>query len=311
MSTRSILIIVAVVLVVSLANASVYRIQEYEQVIVTQFGKITGPAIDQPGVHLKVPFVQVVRRFDKRWLAWDGHPNEIPTRDKKYIWMDSYARWRIKDPVVFYKRLRDEPSAQSRLDDIIDGEVRNVIANHNLIDVVRTGSRRFERTEAQEGEEDDTTQFLASVGRAKLAEMILEKASSVMPEYGIELADIQFKRVNYVDSVQEKVFERMISERQRIAQLYRSQGLGKSAEIEGRVERELRSIQSEAYRKAEQTRGKADAQAAEIYANAYNKDPEFYAFTKSMRVMQDVIDAETELVLSTHGDLLQYLTAEK
>ena len=300
----SILLLIALTVVMS---SSMYQVNEYEQVIITQFGKITGPAIDRPGLHFKMPFVQVVRTFDKRWLEWDGHPNEIPTRDKKYIWMDTYARWRISDPVVFYKRLRDESSAQSRLDDIIDGEVRNVIASNNLIDVVRTGSRTFERTEAQEGEQEDATQFKATVGRDKLTASILEKASAVMPEYGIELADIQFKRVNYVTSVQQKVFERMISERNRIAQLYRSEGLGKSSEINGRIEREQRTVQSEAYRKAEEIRGRGDAEAARIYADAYNRDPELYEFVKSMRTMEQVIDKDTDLVLSTDGELLKYL----
>lgn len=302
----SALVVVALVLFA----ASAYRVNEYDQVIITQFGKITGPAVSTPGLHFKLPFIQEMRRFDKRWLEWDGHPNEIPTRDKKYIWMDTYARWRISDPVVFYKRLRDEMSAQSRLDDIIDGEVRNVVARHNLIDVVRTGSREFERTEAQEGEQDDATQFIASVGREKLTAMILDKASGVMPEYGIELADIQFKRVSYVVSVQQKVFERMISERKRIAQLYRSEGLGKSSEISGRIEREQRTIQSEAYRKAEEVRGRADAEAAAIYANAYNRDPKLYEFVQTMRTYEKVVDKNTALVLSTDSDLFKYLHAK-
>jgi membrane protease subunit HflC len=249
-----------------------------------------------------------VHRFDKRWLEWDGSPNEIPTKDKKYIWMDTYARWRISDPVRFYERLRDEQSAQSRLDDIIDGEVRNVVASHDLIDLVRTGSREFERTEAQEGERADTTAFKATLGREKLANRILVKAQAVMPEYGIELADIQFKRVNYVDSVQQKVFERMISERKRIAQLYRSEGLGKSSEIGGRIEREQRTIQSEAYKQAEEIRGKADAHAAQIYAEAYNRDPELYEFLKSLDTLAAVVDDETDLVLSTDNKLLKHLT---
>lgn len=301
--------VLAILLPVALfvASDSVYIINEYDQVIITQFGKIMGPGRTRPGLHFKTPFVQDVQRFDKRWLAWDGSPNEVPTKDKKYIWVDTYARWRISDPVVFYKRLRDEVSAQSRLDDIIDGEVRNVIANNALIDLVRTGSRKFERTEAQEGEREDTTAFIAAVGREKLVEQILAKAQLVMPEYGIELADMQFKRINYVESVQQKVFERMISERKRIAELYRSEGLGKSAEIAGRVERELRTIQSEAYRKSEEIRGRADAEAANIYAGAYNRDPDLYEFLKSMQTIGQVVDKSSELVLSTDNDLLKYL----
>ncbi|MDD9940389.1 MAG: protease modulator HflC [Myxococcales bacterium] len=300
-------LVVAVLMLGVGLSESLYVVNEYEQVIVTQFGKIIGEGITDPGLHFKVPVIQHVHHFDKRWLEWDGSPNEIPTKDKKYIWTDTYARWRIKDPVVFYQRLRDEVSAQSRLDDIIDGEVRNVIANHALIDLVRTGSREFTRTEAQEGEREDKTAFKATVGRAKLGRMILEKAQGVMPEYGIELADIQFKRINYVSSVQQKVFERMISERKRIAQLYRSEGLGKASEIEGRIEREQRTIQSEAYRKAEEIRGKADAEAAAIYAHAYNRDPELYEFVKSLETIKRVIDPQTDLVLSTDNELLKYL----
>lgn len=289
------------------AANSIYRVNEYDQVVVTQFGRIIGPAITKAGPHLKIPFIQEVHRFDKRWLEWDGHPNDIPTKDKKYINTDTYARWRISDPIMFFKRMRDETSAQSRLDDIIDGQVRNVIASHNLIDLVRTGSRAFERTEAQEGEREDATAFFTSVGRVKMGRMILVKAQVVMPEYGIELADIQFKRVNYVTSVQQKVFERMISERKRVAQLYRSEGLGKSSEIEGRIEREQRSIESEAYKKSEEIRGKADAEAAIIYAKAYNRDPELYEFLKSLETFDKVIDGETDLILSTDNDLLKYL----
>jgi membrane protease subunit HflC len=305
---RAIAAVVLLAVVVFVAMNSLYQVNEYDQVLITQFGKIQGPALGKPGLHYKLPLIQDVHRFDKRWLEWDGSPNEIPTKDKKYIWMDTYARWRISDPVRFYERLRDEQSAQSRLDDIIDGEVRNVVASHDLIDLVRTGSREFERTEAQEGERADTTAFKATLGREKLANRILVKAQAVMPEYGIELADIQFKRVNYVDSVQQKVFERMISERKRIAQLYRSEGLGKSSEIGGRIEREQRTIQSEAYKQAEKIRGKADAHAAQIYAEAYNRDPELYEFLKSLDTLAAVVDDETDLVLSTDNKLLKHLT---
>jgi len=292
-------------------SMALYTVQETQQVIVTQFGRIVGEAVTKPGLHFKLPFVQDAQHLDKRWLEWDGSPNEIPTKDKKYIWMDTYARWRISDPIVFYKRLRDELSAQSRLDDIIDGEVRNAIASHNLIDLVRTGSRKFEAKEQAGSTDDDAASFDAMFGRERLSKLILKKASAVMPEYGIELADIQFKRVNYVASVQQKVFERMISERKRIAQLYRSEGKGKSAEISGRIEREQRTIQSEAYARAEEVRGKADAEAAAIYADAYNKDPELYAFLKSLETFDSIIDDKTDVVLSTDSQLLKYLRTQK
>jgi modulator of FtsH protease HflC len=298
------LVIVALLLVVQ----SVFIVPEYGQAIVVEVGKIKGKAITKPGLYFKVPFVSEVIHFDKRWLEWDGDRNQIPTRDKKYIWMDAYARWRIKDPVEFYKSVRDEAGAQSRLDDIIDGEVRNVVAAHDLIDIVRSSSRAFERSEeeldeAREGE----TQFTTKIGRDQLAQMVLKKAAQVMPAYGIELADMQFRRLNYVDSVQEKVFERMISERKRIAQRFRSEGQGKAAEIEGTIEKELRSIESDAYRKAEEIRGKADGEAAAIFAAAYNKDPNLFEFLKTLEAYRSIIDEETSLVLSTDSDLLRLL----
>lgn len=290
-----------------LGSQSLYTVQEYEQVIVTEFGRIVGKPITQPGLHFKTPFVQELRHFDKRWLEWAGDPNEIPTKDKKYIWIDTYARWRISDPIKFYKRLRDEISAQSRIDDIIDGEVRNVIANHELIEIVRQSTHPLAIGEDEDDGQVDSSEFIPTLGREKLTRMVLEKAAAIMPEYGIELADIQIKRINYVESVQQKVFERMISERRRIADRYRSEGQGKAAEIMGKIDRELRTIQSEAYRKAEEIRGRGDAAAAAIYANAYNRDPDFYEFVKTMEAYSSIIDGNTDLVLSTKARLLSYL----
>lgn len=288
-------------------SESAYTVYEYEQVVITQFGDIQY-TVNTPGLKFKLPFMQNAIVFDKRWLEWSGNPNEIPTRDKKYVWVDVYARWRIKNPTQFYKVLRDEPSARSRLDDIIDGEVRNVIANHDLIDIVRTSSRAFEKNDDYEDAlQTDQGSFLASVGREKLTRLILLKASAVMPEYGIELADVQVKRVNYVESVQTKVFERMISERKRIAERFRSEGQGKAAEISGKVEREKLAIESEAYRKAEEIKGRADADAARIYADAYNTNPALYEFVKTMEAYRTVVDKNTNLVLSTDSDLLKYL----
>jgi membrane protease subunit HflC len=290
-----------------LISESAYSVYEYEQVLITQFGNIQY-TVNSPGLKFKLPFIQNAIVFDKRWLEWSGNPNEIPTRDKKYVWVDIYARWRIKDPTLFYKVLRDEPSAHSRLDDIIDGEVRNVIASHDLIDIVRTSSRAFEKNDDYEDAlQTDQGSFLAAVGREKLTRLILSKASAVMPEYGIELADVQVKRVNYVESVQQKVFERMISERKRIAERFRSEGQGKAAEISGKVEREKLAIESDAYRKAEEIKGRADADAARIYADAYNTNPALYEFVKTMEAYGTVVDKNTNLVLSTDSDLLKYL----
>ena len=309
--TRSLLSILAVALVaLFLLQASMYTVAENEQVLITQFGRIAGSE-QTPGLHWKSPFVQDVHTFDKRWLEWAGDPNQIPTRDKKYIWVEVFARWRIADATKFYKRLRDEQSAQSRLDDIIDGEVRNVVANHDLIDIVRSSGRELEQGDEGDKNEEEKGTFVPTIGREQIAALVLSKSAQVMPDYGIELADIKIMRVSYVESVQQKVFQRMISERQRIAQRYRSEGKGRSAEIEGRVERELSRIRSEAYRKAEEVRGKADAEAAVIYAEAYNRDPELYGFLKSLETYRSLIDEDTEIVLSTDAPVLKYLRAER
>ena len=310
--TRRLLIILASLAALGLLlESSAYTVAENEQVLITEFGKIMGSAINSPGLHWRSPFIQDVHSFDKRWLEWDGAPNQIPTRDKKYIWIDAFARWRISDPVKFYKRMRDEQSAQSRLDDIIDGEIRNVIASHDLIDVVRSSAREFERGEEIDEAQNEEAAFTPKLGREQLAGLVLKKSSEVMPDYGIELADIKIKRINYVDSVQQKVFERMISERKRIAERFRSEGQGKRAEIEGKVERELLRIRSEAYKTAEEVRGKADAEAAGIYAAAYNRDPELYSFLKSLETYKAVLNENTDLILSTDSPLLHYLRGEK
>jgi membrane protease subunit HflC len=309
--TRSLLLVLAVALVaLFMLQAAMFTVAENEQVLITQFGRIA-KSEQAPGLHWKTPFVQEVHTFDKRWLEWEGSPNQIPTRDKKYIWVEVFARWRIADATKFYERLRDEQSAQTRLDDIIDGEVRNVVANHDLIDIVRSTSRAFELGDEVDTNDEEKDAFTPKLGREQIAQLVLSKSAHVMPDYGIELADIKIMRVSYVESVQQKVFQRMISERQRIAQRYRSEGKGRSAEIEGRVERELLRIRSEAYRKAEEIRGKADAEAAGIYAAAYNRDPELYGFLKSLETYRSVIDEDTEIVLSTDAPMLKYLRAER
>jgi modulator of FtsH protease HflC len=296
-----------VVLALITLSSTLYTVSETEQVIVTQFGRPVGGAVTEPGLHAKLPFVQDVNVFDKRWLEWDGDANQLPTRDKKYIWVDTYARWRVADPLRFFQRLRDERGAQSRLDDIIDGETRNVIANHNLIEVVRSSNRKFEQgEEAQDVIEEEEKQEVVQ-GRDKITRLILERASKVMPEFGIELVDVQIQRINYVDSVQTKVFERMISERKRIADRHRSEGQGRSAEIRGRKERELKRIESEAYRKTQEVKGKADAQAADIYAGAYSRDGELYRFVKTLEMYRETFDKDTSLLLSADAEVFRYL----
>ncbi len=288
-----------------------YTVSETEQVVITQFGQPIGRSVTQPGLHLKIPFAQEVNVFDKRWLEWDGNANQVPTRDKKYIWVDTYARWRISDPLLFFQRLRDERGAQSRLDDIIDGETRNVIASHNLIEVVRSSNRSFERAEEVEDVMETEAMRAVEFGRDKITRLILERASLVMPDYGIELVDLQVQRVNYVESVQTKVFERMISERKRIADRHRSEGQGKSAEIRGKKERELKVIESEAYRKTQEIMGRGDAEAVAIYADANNRDRELYRFLRTMETYRATIDKDSWLMLSTDADVFRYLQSPK
>ncbi len=303
-------LIVATALFVTLSSA-LYTVKETEQVVITQFGKPVGSPISKPGLHVKMPFIQTVYAFERRFLEWEGDPNQIPTEDKRFIWVDSYARWRITDPLLFFQRLRDERGAQSRLDDILDGETRNTIAKHELIDLVRSTNRPFvvsaDVAELSNPEAAEQVTF----GREKLAAEVLTNARRRTLDLGIEVLDFRFKRVNYVDEVRKEVFARMISERKRIAERYRSEGEGEAARIAGEKERELRVVESEAYRQAQEIRGKADAAAADIYAAAYNRDPEFYRFLKSMGTLKEGLDAETVLVLSTDTELLRYLGAAR
>jgi membrane protease subunit HflC len=306
-STKTAILIAAAAVILLVLVDAVYIVSETDQVIITQFGEPIGGAVDTAGIHLKLPFIQKTNFFEKRWLEWDGFPNQIPTKDKKYIWVDTYARWRISDPLVFYQRVRDERGAQSRLDDVIDGETRNVIANFDLIEVVRSSNREFERSEEVDILQAETEMVKIQVGREKLAQIVLERASKITPEFGVEIRDVRIKRINYIDEVQQKVFDRMIAERKRIASKYRSEGDGRSAEIRGQKEKELKRIQSEAYRTAQEIKGKADAEATRVYAQAYNADPEFYQFMKTLETYRTSLDSETWLLLSTDSEFLKFL----
>lgn len=286
-----------------------YTVDEAEQVILTQFGRPVGAPVTTPGLHVKVPFIQKVHRFEKRFLEWDGEANQLPTRDKRFIWVDTYARWRITDPLKFFQRLQDERGAQTRLDDILDGETRNAIANHDLVEVVRTSNRVPEVDESQT-EEERTLLDPITAGREAIRREILARAQERTADLGMEILDVRIKRINYVAEVQAKVFDRMISERERIAARFRSQGEGEALRIQGEKERDLQRIGSEAYRAAEEIRGRADAAATEIYARAYNRSREsqsFYAFLKSMETLEATVDPETLLVLSSGGEFYGYL----
>jgi len=309
--TRLAVVAIVAFLAIIVLSGALFTVNETEQVILTQFGKPVGKPITTPGLQLKMPFVQDVHTFDKRFLEWDGNPNQIPTKDKRFIWVDSYARWRITDPLLFFQRLHDEQGAQSRLDDILDGETRNTIAKHELIDLVRSTNRPFvvaeDIAELSQPEAAERVDF----GRDKLTEEVLQNARRRTGDLGIEILDFRIKQINYVDEVRQEVYARMISERKRIAERYRSEGAGEAARIAGEKERELRVIESEAYRTAQEVRGKADAEAADIYAAAYNRDPDFYRFLKSMGTLEESFDADTMLLLSTDSELLRYLNAAK
>ncbi|PYQ09526.1 MAG: protease modulator HflC [Acidobacteria bacterium] len=300
-------LVALVAAVALLLFASVYTVSETEQVILTQFGRPLGGVLKEPGLHAKVPFIQTVHRFDKRWLEYDGDPNEIPTKDKKYIWVDTYARWRIADPLRFFQAVRDERGGQSRLDDIVDGETRNAVASFDLIEVVRSSNRPFQLTEELAGIGSAEAMAPVAVGRSKIAQIILEKAARITPEFGIELVDVRFKRINYVDTVQQKVFERMVSERKRIAERSRSEGQGRAAEIRGQKERDMLSASSAGYKTAQEIKGAADAKATTIYASAYGRDPDLYQFLKSMETLNASLDEKAWLILSTDSELLKYL----
>ncbi len=288
-------------------SGAFYVVDETEQVVITQFGSPVGDPVTTPGLQFKIPFVQTVNRFDKRFLEWDGDSNQLPTKDKRFIHVDTYARWRIVDPLKFFQRLRDERGGQSRLDDILDGETRNTIAKHNLIEVVRSSNRNFVVSEELGEQSASDPPPPIEFGRAALAAEVLASAQSRTEDLGIEILDFRFKRINYVEEVQREVYARMISERQRIAEQFRSEGAGEAARINGERERELKRIRSEAYREATTIRGKADAQAADIYAGAYGGDPDFYRFLKSMEVLSQTMSQETTLLLTTDGELFRYL----
>nr|WP_321443309.1 protease modulator HflC [uncultured Cohaesibacter sp.] len=315
--TSAILGLVIVALVYAISG-SLYTVSEVEQAIVTQFGKPVGKPIVTAGLKMKIPFIQEVHPIDRRVLEWDGSPSDMPTKDKLYISVDLFARWRIVEPLQYFLRLRDERSAQSRLDDILGSETRNAVAKHELIEIIRTSKDRTPLRDTLLTDEERAQDIGALVpitkGRALVERQIFEAAAQKVGVFGIELLDIRFKRINYNESVRPKIYDRMISERRQIAERFLSEGNGEAARIRGNRVRDLNKIQSEAYRAVEQIRGVADATAASIYAKAYNSDPktvEFYEFTRTLQAYKDIISAGTTLVLSTDSDLFKFIKAMK
>jgi len=304
--------IIFFLIVLVVASGAVYTVNETQQAVITQFGEPMGGAVTTAGLYFKIPFIQRANYFEKRLLEWDGDQNQIPTGDKRYIWVDTAARWRISDPLKFMQSVGNEASAQSRLDDIIDAATRDTISGSNLIEAVRSSNDMLERVKdpgqsAEEWEQlSDATEKVYQ-GRDALSKKILQQTAQVTHRYGIELVDVLIKRVNYVQDVRNKVYERMVSERKRAAEKFRSEGLGKKAEIEGQMKKELEQIRSEAYRQAQEIQGTADAEAIRIYADAYNNDPEFYSFTKTLETYQKAIGADSTLIITTDSDFYRYM----
>ncbi len=305
---RIIAIIVAIVLLLIVGLNSTFVVDERNQAIVTQFGKPIGEPITSPGLHFKIPFIQVVQFFDRRFLEWDGDANQIINQDETLIFVDTFARWEITDPLQFFLRLRDERNAQSRLDDILDGETRNAVASNTLLDLVRSTNREPETTDDYLEELDVLEEI--RVGRDAIEAMVLERANNRVTDLGIRILDFRFKRVNYSEEVQQNVFERMRSERNRIADQFKSEGQGEARAIIGDKERDLAQIRSEARREAQEIRGRADAEATRIYAEAYNRNNqsrELYQFLRTMEAFEKTMDDKTTIIMSTDSDFFKFL----
>ena len=304
------IIIAAVLLLVG--YLACYTVSETEQVIITQFGKPVGDPIRESGLHFKIPLIQDVTPIEKRILEWDGSPNEMPTKDKTYIVVDTFGRWKISDAKQYFLRLRDERSAQSRLDDILGSETRNAIAKHELIELIRTTKDRQPVLDPTivDAPGNIGELYPISKGRARIEEEIFQQAAEKLTAFGIELLDVRFKRINYNESVQQRIYSRMISERQQIADRFRSEGAGEAAKIIGKKEKDLLQIESEAYKRVQQIRGAADAKATEIYAEAYNQSEEsvaFYEFIKTMETYQEMLGQDSTLIMTTNSDIFKFL----
>jgi membrane protease subunit HflC len=305
---KSKLVFIPIIIALIALYSAAYTVDETQQVVITQFGEAIGTPKTQPGLYFKIPLVQHANYFPKLLLEWDGQPGEVPTLDKTFIWVDTFALWKIVDPLRFFQTVNNTTEAQARLDDILDASVRNLITSYPLIDTVRTTNRKldtFKKESIREEEERPLGQV--TMGREGILNGIIAQARPKLEDFGIQLVDVKIKRVNYVESVQKSVYGRMIAERKQMAEKYRSEGQGAARKIEGDRDKELKKITSEAYEKAQETMGKADAEATRIYAEAYRKDPEFYSFLKTLETYKKTMDKDTSLLLSTRSDLFQYL----
>ena len=306
MKNKGIFIIIIVAAAAFLIYNAAYTVDETEQVVITQFGRIVGTPKTDPGLKFKVPFIQRANYFPKNLLDWDGDPGQIPTLDKTFIWVDTFARWKITDAVKFFQTVNNQFNAIGKLNDIIDPAVRNFITSHSLIEAVRKSSRSLDTSDV-DIEDTIRTSYSVTVGREKITQGILKQAQPKLAQFGIELVDVKIKRINYVEQVRKSVYGRMVAERKQIAEKYRSEGKGEAQKILGERERDLQEITSQAYRKAQEIKGKADAEATIIYAEAYGVDPEFYSFVQTLEIYDQSLDGENTLMLSTESEFLKYL----
>ncbi|MCD6117421.1 protease modulator HflC [bacterium] len=307
MKKRNIILTVAGIIFLLVLFNGFYTVSETQQVVITQFGKPIGGAVTEAGLHWKSPFIQDAHFFEKRVMAWDGDPNQIPTKDKKYIWVDLTARWSIINPLTFLQSVGNETGAHGRLDDIIDAVTRDFVSDNLLVEIVRNSNREFEANDTELLGDSTMTVSSINLGRDVITRKIFENAKEQVEKYGIKLVDVRIQRINYVEQVRKKVYERMISERKRIAERYRSEGMGQMAEIQGLREKEMQRITSEAYKKAKEIQGDADAKATKIYARAYNSDPDFFAFLRTLETYKTSIDSASTLILTTKSDYFKYL----
>jgi membrane protease subunit HflC len=307
---KGLFVLIPVIIALLVAYGGVYTVDETEQVVVTQFGKLVGEPKTDPGLNFKIPFIQKANYFPKNLQEWDGDPGQIPTLDKTFIWVDTFARWKIVDPLKFFQTVNNVTGALGRLDDIIDPAVRNFITSYPLIESVRRTNRELDTFELgldQEDVEGKTPLGTVKFGRGKITKGIMEQAQPKLAQFGIELVDVKIKRINYVEEVQQSVFGRMIAERKQIAEKFRSEGKGEARKIEGETEREMKRITSEAYKTAQEIMGKADAAATKTYAEAYGLDPDFYSFVKTLEIYRETLDKESALILSTDAEFFKYL----
>ena len=305
-NTIKTIFLVIIVAAVVLAYSSAYIVDETEQVVVTQFGRVVGQPVTEPGLKFKLPFFQIANTFPKNLLTWDGDPGQVPTKDKTYIWVDTFARWKIVDPIKYFQTVTNESAALERLDDIIDPAMRNLVTSYPLVESVRNTDRPMDTFESVVDENRKRDQYKIDLGRDEITKRIVKQASSKLSPFGIELVDVKIKRINYIENVRQAVYNRMIAERNQIAEKYRAEGQGEASNIRGEKEKELQVIKSQAYKDAQKIKGDADATATQIYADSYGADPDFYAFLKTMEVYKETLQKDSTLILSTDSDFMKY-----